>query len=95
MNTKNWGNSTSFLTITYMTMSAKWFRKYGILMIDVADVFCFWTEQRWNGFSISRLGLAETPEVPTTISEGNSRISDGPLNGSNWLAICELQQSET
>jgi hypothetical protein len=67
LNTKNLGNSTSFLTITHTTLSARRFRKYGILMIDVAAVFCFWTEQRQNRSSISRLGLAETPEVPNTI----------------------------
>jgi hypothetical protein len=72
LNTKNLGNSTSFLTITHMTLSAKRFRKYGILTIDVAAVFCFWAEQRRKGTSISRLGLAETPEVPNTISKGNS-----------------------
>jgi hypothetical protein len=72
LNTKNLGNSTGFLTITDMTLSAKRFRKYGILTIDVADVFCFWTEQRRNGSSISRLGLAETPKVLHTISECNS-----------------------
>jgi hypothetical protein len=44
LNTKKLGKSTIFLTITHMTLSAKWFRKYGILMIDVAAVFCFWTE---------------------------------------------------
>jgi hypothetical protein len=63
LNTKNFGNSTSFLTITYMTLSAKRFKKYGIFRIDVTVVFCFWTEQRRNGSSISRLGLAKTPEV--------------------------------
>jgi hypothetical protein len=72
LNTKNLGNSTLFLTITHMTLSVKWFRKYRILMIDVAAVFCFWTEQRRNGSSIFRHGLAETPEVPNTVSEGNS-----------------------
>jgi hypothetical protein len=41
LNTKNLGNSTSFLTNTHTTMSAKHFRKYGILTIDVAAVFCF------------------------------------------------------
>jgi hypothetical protein len=66
------GNSASFLTITHMTLSAKRFRKYGIFTIDVAAVFCFRTEQRQNGSSIFRLGLAETPEVLNTISEGNS-----------------------
>jgi hypothetical protein len=71
-NTKNLGNSTSFLTITHTTLSAKQFRKYRILMINVTVVFCFRIEQRQNGSSISRLGLAETPEVPNMISEGNS-----------------------
>jgi hypothetical protein len=72
LNTKNLGNSASILTITHMTLSAKRFRKYGILTIDVAAVFCFWTEQRQNGSSISRLGLAKTLKVLNTISEGNS-----------------------
>jgi hypothetical protein len=72
LNTKSLGNSTSFLTITHTTLSAKRFRKYGILMVDVAAVFCFWTKQRRNGSSISRLGLAETLNVPNTISKGNS-----------------------
>ncbi len=57
-----------------MTLSAKQFRKYGILTIDVADVFCFWIEQRRNGSSISRLGLVETLEVPNAILEGDSLI---------------------
>jgi hypothetical protein len=73
------GNSASFLTITHTTLSAKRFRKYKILTIDVAAVFCFWTEQRRNGSSISRLRLAETQEVLNTVLE----------------AICELRQSET
>jgi hypothetical protein len=46
LNTKNLGNSTSFLTITHTTLSAKRFRRYGILMIDVASEFCSWTDQR-------------------------------------------------
>jgi hypothetical protein len=40
LNTKNLGNSTSILTITHMTMSAKRFISYGILTIDVAAEFC-------------------------------------------------------
>jgi hypothetical protein len=72
LNTKNLGNSTRFLTITHMTLSAKRFRIYRILPIDVTAEFCSWTEQRQNGFSISGLGLAETPEVLNTISKGNS-----------------------
>jgi hypothetical protein len=46
LNTKNMGNSTSFPTITQTTLSAKRFISYGILMINVADVFCFCTKQR-------------------------------------------------
>jgi hypothetical protein len=72
LNTKNLGNSPSFLTIKHMTLSAKWFRSYGILTIDVAAEFCTWTEQRHHGSSISSLGLTETLEVPNTISEDNS-----------------------
>jgi hypothetical protein len=72
LNIKNLGNSTSFLTITHMTMSAKWFISYGILNIDVAAEFCSWIEQWQNGSSISSLGLAETAEAPNTVSEDNS-----------------------
>jgi hypothetical protein len=72
LNTKNLGNSTSFLTIIHMTLSAMQFRKYRILTIDIAAEFCSWEEQRQNGFSISSLGLAETLEVPNTVSKSNS-----------------------
>jgi hypothetical protein len=72
LNTKNLGNSTSILTITHTTLSAKRFRQYRILTIDVAAVFCFWIEQRRNGSSISKLGLAETLEVPNTVLKVNS-----------------------
>jgi hypothetical protein len=40
LNTKNMENSTSFLTITHMTLFAKRFRIYGILPIDIASEFC-------------------------------------------------------
>jgi hypothetical protein len=60
LNTKNLGNV------------ARRFRSYGILMIDVAAEFCTWIEQRHNRSSIPSLGLAETPEVPNTVSEVNS-----------------------
>jgi hypothetical protein len=72
MNTKNLGNSPRFLTITHTTLYPKWFRSYGILAIDVAAEFCFWTEQRQNDFSHLGLRLAKTPEAPNTISVGNS-----------------------
>jgi hypothetical protein len=41
LNTKNLGNSPSFLTISHMTLPAKQFRSYRILTIDVATEFCF------------------------------------------------------
>jgi hypothetical protein len=72
LNIQNLGNSPSLLTITYMTLSATWFRCYRILKIDIAVEFCTWTEQRHNRSSICSLGMAETPEVPNTISEDNS-----------------------
>jgi hypothetical protein len=72
LNTTNMGNSTIFLTITHTTLLATWFRKHGISTIDIDAEFCSWTEQRHNGSSFSGLGLAETPEVPNTISERNS-----------------------
>jgi hypothetical protein len=72
LNTKNLGNSPKFLTITYTTMSAKRFRCYRILMINVTAEFCFWTEQQQNGSSVSILGLAENPEVLNTILVDNS-----------------------
>jgi hypothetical protein len=71
LDTKNIGNSPSFLTITHMTLSASRFRSYEILMIDVAAEFHIRKEQRHNGSSISSLGLAETPEVLNIISEDN------------------------
>jgi hypothetical protein len=40
LNTKNLATSHSFLTITHMTLSARWFRSYGISTIDVAAEFC-------------------------------------------------------
>jgi hypothetical protein len=69
---KNMGNSPSFLTITHMTLSAKWFRSYGILTINVAAEFFFWTQQQLNGSSHLGFGLAETPEALSTILVGNS-----------------------
>jgi hypothetical protein len=72
LHTKNLGNSTSFLSITHTTLSAIRFKRYGISTVSVIAVFCFWTEQRRNGSSIFSLGLAETAEVLSTISEDNS-----------------------
>jgi hypothetical protein len=49
LNTKKLGNSPRFLTNTHMTLSTKRSRSYGILRINIAAEFCFWTEQRPNG----------------------------------------------
>jgi hypothetical protein len=71
LTTKNMDNSTSFLTITRMTLFAKRFRSYGISTNNIAVEFCFWTEQWKNGSSISSLGLSKILEVPHTVSEEN------------------------
>jgi hypothetical protein len=73
-------------------MSARRFISYGILIIDIAAEFCSWTDQ-WPKqiFNFSRLGLAETPEVLNTTSEGNSlnfRWSNKQLQ---TVTICELR----
>jgi hypothetical protein len=72
LNTKNIGNSINFLSATHKTLSAKWFRSYEILKIDIAVDFCFWTEQRLKGTQHLGLGFVETPEVPNTITVDNS-----------------------
>jgi hypothetical protein len=41
-------------------------------MIAVASELYSWTEQRLNGSSHFGFGLAETPEVPNTVSVENS-----------------------
>jgi hypothetical protein len=46
LNTKNLGNSASFLTTKQTTPPAKRFRENGILTIDVAAEFCPWIEQQ-------------------------------------------------
>jgi hypothetical protein len=48
LNTKNMGNSPSFLSVTHMIQSVKRFRSYRILKINFAADFCFWAEQRLN-----------------------------------------------
>jgi hypothetical protein len=49
LNTKNMGNSPSFLSVTHTTLSTKRSRSYKILKIDFAADSCFWAEQRLNG----------------------------------------------
>jgi hypothetical protein len=49
LNTKNMGNSPSFLSITHTILSAKRFRSYRIPKINFAADFCFWAKQRLNG----------------------------------------------
>jgi hypothetical protein len=72
LNTKNMGNSPSFLSVTHMILSAKRFERYRISKIDFTADFCFWTEQRLNGTQLLDLRLAETLEVLNTIMVGNS-----------------------
>jgi hypothetical protein len=66
------GNSTIFLPATHTTLSSKQFRRYGILKIDFAADFCFWTELQLNGTQPLDLRLTKTPKVPNTITVANS-----------------------
>jgi hypothetical protein len=66
------GNSPSFSSVTYPALSDSWFRSYGILQIDFAAEFFFWIERRLNGTELLGIGLAETLEVPNTITVANS-----------------------
>jgi hypothetical protein len=70
MNTKNMGNSPSFLSVTHTILSVKWFISYRILKIDFVADFCFWTEQRLIGTQLLGLGLAKTLKVPNIIMVG-------------------------
>jgi hypothetical protein len=49
LNTTKVGNSPRILTITHTTLFTKWFRSYGILTINLAAEFRFWTEQQLVG----------------------------------------------
>jgi hypothetical protein len=49
LNTKNMGNSPSFLSVTHMILTFKRFRSYRSLKIDFTADFCFWAEQWLNG----------------------------------------------
>jgi hypothetical protein len=73
-----------------MTLSDKRFRSYGVLKIDFAVEFCFWTEQRLNRTHILVVGLAETPEVPNTIMVGHSLsfliVHNTAPNGQQFLS---------
>jgi hypothetical protein len=40
LNTKNLSNSPNILSVTHLTVSAKWFRSYGISKINFAVEFC-------------------------------------------------------
>jgi hypothetical protein len=96
LNTKNLDNSTRFLTISHTTLSAKRFRRYGILTIDITAEFCSWTDQqpkRISNFQ-TRIGR-NSGSAEYRFGRKLSQLSDGLLNGSNRLAICELRQSET
>jgi hypothetical protein len=82
LNTKTLGNSTSFLI-----------RKCGILIIDIAVVFCFFFD---------RTAVERIFNFPTRIGQNSgspeyhfkSQLSDGLINSSKRLGICELRQSK-
>jgi hypothetical protein len=90
------GNSTRFLTIIDMTLSGKRCRRYGILTIDVTAEFCSWTDQRPKRIFNFQRRIGRNSRSPKYhFGRQLFQLSDGPLNGSNRLAICELWQSET
>jgi hypothetical protein len=68
------GNSSRFPAVTDSASSNKRFRSYRILKIDFAAEFCFWIEQRLNGTELLGLRFTKTPEVPNTVTVGNSLI---------------------
>jgi hypothetical protein len=72
LTTKKFRNTANFLTITHTSQFAKQFRSYGILTIDIAAEFYFWTEQRQNGSSVSSLRLPKTMDVPNSVLVDNS-----------------------
>jgi hypothetical protein len=74
LNTKNLGNSLSFLTIIHMTLSARWFRSYRISTIYIAAEF--YSGQNSSGtdlqFSIldwPKLWTSRIPFWMTTLSD--------------------------
>jgi hypothetical protein len=96
LNTKNLGNSTSFLTINHTTLSAKRFISYRILTIDVGAEFCSSTDQRPKRMFNFRSWIGRNSKCPEYHFERKlSQLSNGLTNSSNRLAICELRQSET
>jgi hypothetical protein len=72
LNNKNMGNSTSFLPVTHTSLSTKWCRSNGILKIDFAANFYFWTQQWLNRTQLLGLRLAKNLEVLNIIAVGNS-----------------------
>jgi hypothetical protein len=72
LNTKNLGNSPTFLAITHTTLSTKRLGSYDVLKFDFAAEFYFWIEQRRNRTQLLGPGFTETPEVPNTITIENS-----------------------
>jgi hypothetical protein len=95
LNTKNLCKSTSFLTITHTTLSAKCFISYRILTIDVAAKFCSWTDQRPKWIFNFWSWIHQNSRSPKyRFGRQLSQLFDGLINGSNRLAVCVLQQSE-
>jgi hypothetical protein len=56
LNTKKMGNSPTFPNHTHMTLPAKGFGNYKILMINVAAEFWLFTEQQREGSFVPHIG---------------------------------------
>jgi hypothetical protein len=94
LNTKNLGNSTSFLLLIQL------YPLNGLENIE------FDNRRRCCILFLDRTAAERILNFQTRIGQNSgspeyhfgrklSQFSDGPINGSKWLAICELRQSET
>jgi hypothetical protein len=65
-------------------------------MIDVTAEFYSWTDQRTKRIFNFQTRIGQNYRSPKYyFGRKLSHLSDGSLNGSNRLVICELRQSET
>jgi hypothetical protein len=78
LNIKNLGNSPSFLTNTHTTLSAKWFRSYGILTIDVAAEFFFLDRTTAEPIFTFGFQIGQNSGSPKYQIGKLSQLSDGP-----------------
>jgi hypothetical protein len=65
-------------------------------MIDIAAEFCSWTDQWPKQIFNFQTRIGRNSRSPKyRFTRQLSKLFDGLINSSKWLAICELRQSET